>query len=210
MGDDMNRPIIVTLSIMENVMHCWILVCWILFRLGSKNIDSPKFLACEPDVYYSLINYAISNYRQYVSHTFYTVVLCPPEWVIEIGVRKPWPYVLSIKVTVDSLFGRVGSNITFFQKGEWNEETSGGCLNEETFEDNTFYLLTLPKSVPRHAHLPLCIMLEQKSHTNQPEVPGQIIPYPYYIGFYVFNAGRCKKRIVCHARSLTYFLNRAH
>ena len=128
--------------------------------------------------------------------------------MIEIGVRKPWPYVLSIKVTVNIFLGGEAVITLFFffffsiKKGEWNEETSGGCLNEETFEDNTFYLLTLPKSVPRHAHLPLCIMLEQKSHTNQPEVPGQIIPYPYYIGFYVFNAGRCiLQKILCHARS---------
>jgi len=89
--------------------------------LDSKIFDSPKILACEPDVYYSLINYTISNYRQYVSHTFYTVVLCPPEWVIEIGVRKPWPYVLSIKVTVNIFLGGEAVITLFFfffyQKG---------------------------------------------------------------------------------------------
>ncbi len=53
---------------------------------------------------------------------------------------------------------------------------------------------TLPfMAYPSLCHTPqqICIMLEQKKQ-HLDLIPGQILPYPYYIGFYVFDKGNLK------------------
>ena len=49
-----------------------------------------------------------------------------------------------------------------------------------------FYTLTLSKR-PR-TPTPICIMLQQKKQAID-LIPGQILPYPCHIGFYVYTKG---------------------
>ena len=61
-------------------------------------------------------------------------------------------------------------------------------MNEPTFDQNPAYQLILPKGIPYMGEIPVCIMLEQNRMLRD-IIPGQIIPYEYYIGFYVFDEG---------------------
>jgi len=84
--------------------------------------------------------------------------------------------------------------------GEWKGKTAGGAQaaeNEKTWHKNPFFSLVIPKK----GKLDLAIVLAQKQSAMDAAalVPYQQIPYPFHIGFYLFDSdvehliGQCKK-----------------
>lgn len=94
--------------------------------------------------------------------------------------------------------------LSHFKKGEWKRESAGGCLNEKTFSKNSFFLLTIPKTVPHTSHLPVCVMLEQQRDPSD-VIAGQIVPYEIYIGYYVFDVGKPRTSLFMYS-SFSFFL----
>jgi hypothetical protein len=71
-------------------------------------------------------------------------------------------------------------------QGQWKGSTAGGCINEVTFRHNTFYSLAITKRPTTTTTV--CILLQQKKQAID-LIPGQILPYPCHIGFYVYTKG---------------------
>jgi hypothetical protein len=71
-------------------------------------------------------------------------------------------------------------------QGQWKGVTAGGCINELTFRNNVFYTLTITRR--RRTSTTICILLQQKKQAID-LIPGQILPYPCHIGFYVYTKG---------------------
>jgi hypothetical protein len=73
-------------------------------------------------------------------------------------------------------------------QGQWKGSTAGGCINEVTFRHNTFYSLAITKRPTTTTTTTVCILLQQKKQAID-LIPGQILPYPCHIGFYVYTKG---------------------
>jgi len=72
-------------------------------------------------------------------------------------------------------------------QGEWTPEISGGDKSGETWLNNPQYLLTLPQDLPE-PHVTITILLAQAKAALD-LIPYQVMPYQFYIGYYVLEAG---------------------
>eukprot|EP01097_Dermamoeba_algensis_P000969 TRINITY_DN135_c0_g1_i3.p1 TRINITY_DN135_c0_g1~~TRINITY_DN135_c0_g1_i3.p1 ORF type:complete len:625 (-),score=176.10 TRINITY_DN135_c0_g1_i3:208-2082(-) len=69
------------------------------------------------------------------------------------------------------------------ESGEWKGETAQGCANNKEWKNNPQFTLELPKD---KENVDLYIMLSQKK-LEVDLIPYQVLPYPIYIGFYVYD-----------------------
>lgn len=74
-----------------------------------------------------------------------------------------------------------------WEKGQWAGEEAAGCIEHPGWKNNPKYSLVIPPGSPSTLH----ILLEQERHGADIQ-PFQIQPYKYFIGFYVGDT--CKKK----------------
>jgi len=75
------------------------------------------------------------------------------------------------------------------EAGEWKGETAAGCANFRDWKNNPQYILELPKD---KESVEVYVMLAQKK-LEVDLIPYQVIPYPIYIGFYIYDADFSEK-----------------
>lgn len=121
----------------------------------------PVKLRLKPKERYSLMTYEPST----TAARIHAILFMKPSLDADIYPLYPWRHSASIK-------------------GQWKGSTAGGCINEVTFRHNTFYSLAITKR-PTTTTTTVCILLQQKKQAID-LIPGQILPYPCHIGFYVY------------------------
>jgi len=83
-------------------------------------------------------------------------------------------------------------------QGEWTAELSGGDTSNESWLKNPQYLLTLPSDLPNPLISTTILLTQAKAPIDL--IPYQIIPYQFYIGFYILEAGHVES-IVAHCKT---------
>jgi len=116
------------------------------------------------------------------SDKFSVLVFTKPGDKVKIKQLKEWKHETSIE-------------------GEWKGKTAGGAQSpehEKTWHKNPFFSLILPSDKGK---VEVSVVLSQKQTFEDAAslVPYQQIPYPFYIGFYLFDSdvedllGQCRK-----------------
>jgi len=115
------------------------------------------------ETYYILMPYARSpEVKGYYDMIVYA------DTDIEIKELIEWKYSLSVQ-------------------GDWTAELSGGDKSCETWLNNPQYLLTLPRDLPDPKVTFTILLAQAKAALDL--IPYQVMPYQFYIGYYVLEAG---------------------